>query len=437
VSKREGSSGKRGGSGGGGKKRGGYPRDASKRPGKKTASKKKASGKKKPVRGRRKSPYERGPAAGAPVDEGVSSLPDEKQLAKSLRTGRPPKRRNIRAGRGDAAGPFSKPGLGVFTTTLWEYPSQHYRSGREGVQGDKNFVGATPSWVVWQVLKRYSEEGDVVVDPMCGSGTTLDVCADLDREGVGFDLVPTREDIGRGDARKLPLEDGVARVVFVDPPYSTHIDYSDDPACIGKLDAGEFGAGGASREGKGLNAYYSAMDGVFSEAERVLGPGGVVAVYVSDSFSKRGGFVPVGFDLFSLLRERFEPLDIVAVVRGNEKLGRGNFHKAAEEGNFFLRGFNYLLIARKAGTARGATRAAASRPRARPGVGGRVGGRSSYQRGQQGGAGGGGGRGGGSRGGRSGGRGAGSGGSKRSSGGPYGPKKGRPRRGGGGKPGGL
>ena len=40
-------------------------------------------------------------------------------------------------------------------------------------------------------------------------------------------------------------------------------------------------------------------------------------------------------------------MDIIAVVRHNQKLSRGNWHKAAEEGNFFMRGFNYLIIMKK------------------------------------------------------------------------------------------
>jgi hypothetical protein len=34
-------------------------------------------------------------------------------------------------------------------------------------------------------------------------------------------------------------------------------------------------------------------------------------------------------------------------VRHNQKLARGNWRKAAEEGNFFLRGFNYLFLFKK------------------------------------------------------------------------------------------
>jgi SAM-dependent methyltransferase len=253
--------------------------------------------------------------------------------------------------------PSRRPKLGVFTTTLWEYPSQHYTSERpptpeeiaEGrtrfMQGDKQFVGATPSWVIWQLLVRYTKEGETVVDPMCGSGTTLDVCRDLGRIGVGFDLAPTRKEIRRADARSLPLEDACVDFVFVDPPYSTHVDYSDDPRCIGKLDAGG--------EDRGV-AYFAAMERVIDELHRVLRPGRHLGLYVSDSWRKRRGgapgegtFMPIGFELFARLRRRFDPVDIVSVVRHNEKLGRGNWHKAAEEQNFFLRGFNYLLIVRK------------------------------------------------------------------------------------------
>lgn len=81
----------------------------------------------------------------------------------------------------EGRGPFKRPPLRLMATTLWEYPSQHYNDsiGR-AMQGDKEYIGATPSWVIWQVLQRYTREGDVVVDPMCGSGTTIDVCADLE-----------------------------------------------------------------------------------------------------------------------------------------------------------------------------------------------------------------------------------------------------------------
>lgn len=248
--------------------------------------------------------------------------------------------------RGAGDREFKKPPLRVFTTTLWEYPSQHYESESGSMQGDKAYVGATPSWVIWQLLQRYTRENDLVVDPMCGSGTTIDVARDLKRRALGYDLTPSREDIFRADARKLPLEDGKADFVFIDPPYSTHVDYSDDKRDIGKLDAA------------GEGAYYDAMEKVITEIHRVLKDRRYMGLYVSDSWKKRKGsdpgsgagtFMPIGFELFAMMRKLFKPVDIICVVRHNQKLSRGNWNKAAEEGNFFMRGFNYLFIMKKEG----------------------------------------------------------------------------------------
>lgn len=243
-------------------------------------------------------------------------------------------------------GRFKKPALRVFPTTLWEYPSQHYVSESGELQGDPNYAGATPSWVIWQLLQRYTREKDLVVDPMCGSGTTIDVARDLKRRALGYDLTPSRDDIFRADARRLPLEDGKVDFVFVDPPYSTHIEYSDKPDDIGRLDASGDDGG---------EAYYAAMREVIGEIHRVMKNRRYMGLYVSDSWRKRKGpkgegngvFMPIGFELFSIMREKFTPVDIISVVRGNQKLQRGNWRKAAEEGNFFLRGFNYLFIMKK------------------------------------------------------------------------------------------
>jgi adenine-specific DNA-methyltransferase len=228
--------------------------------------------------------------------------------------------------------PYKKPPLRIQPTTLWDYPSQHYG---EGFQGDPKYKGATPSYIVWNLLQRYTKKGDLVIDPCAGSGTTLDVARDLDRRALGYDVHPARKDIFRVDARKLPQElTGKADFVFIDPPYSTHLDYGPDPRDIGKLDAAD---------GK----YYDAMDQVVREINRVLKPGRHMALYVSDSYVKGKGFYPIGFEVFAILRKHLEPVDIVSVVRHNKTLDMGNYRKAAEEGNFFLRGFNYLFIMRK------------------------------------------------------------------------------------------
>lgn len=226
---------------------------------------------------------------------------------------------------------FSKPQLKLETTTLWEYPSQHYGNK---MQGDQSYIGATPSYVIWNLLERYTRENDIVMDPFCGSGTTLDVAADLKRQAIGFDIAPYREDILKADARKLPVKTNSIDFIFMDPPYSNHIKYSGDPHCIGELDAR-------------TPLYYEAMEKVFAESFRVLKNRRYFALYVCDSFKKGKPFCALGFELYLRLQKHFKPVDIISVVRNNRTLKRNHWHTSAIEGNYFLRGFNYLIIMKK------------------------------------------------------------------------------------------
>jgi len=90
-------------------------------------------------------------------------------------------RRRARPRSAGTHGVYRKPNPKVQTTTLWDFPSQQYGAG---TQGDKDYKGATPAYVIWNVLQRNTKPGYLVVDPMCGSGTTLDVAAELGRRAL-------------------------------------------------------------------------------------------------------------------------------------------------------------------------------------------------------------------------------------------------------------
>lgn len=230
---------------------------------------------------------------------------------------------------------LDKPPVALHETTLWDYPSQHY--GRRP-QGDANYRGATPSHVIWNVLQRWSKPGDRVVDPFCGSGTTLDVCRDLGREGRGFDVGSPRDDVERADARELPLDDGSVDLVFFDPPYADNLSYSDDPRCIGKL-AAETGA------------WQEAMAEVLSESARVLKRGGICAVFLCDIYKVKLGkrrFLPLGLYLAAAAESAgLVPIEHIAVVRHGKTLETGAGSRQAAKDRFLLRGFSHLLVFEK------------------------------------------------------------------------------------------
>ncbi len=214
--------------------------------------------------------------------------------------------------------------------TLWDFPDRDL----PGVPLPLwKFHGATPARVVWNLLRRYTRPGDLVVDPMAGSGTAVEVALAMGRRALGLDLHPLRSNIIRADARSLPLGDAKAALCFVDSPYGDVVEYSDEPGCIGRLSA----------EGA---TFMAGLEAVATETHRILSPGGVLAWVIADQY-RAGHFEPVGFRLWSLLTGLFEPVDIVCLVRRHGRTQIPEWEHRARARNFFLRGFSYLLIFRK------------------------------------------------------------------------------------------
>ncbi|HTC71878.1 MAG TPA: DNA methyltransferase [Solirubrobacteraceae bacterium] len=95
-----------------------------------------------------------------------------------------------------------------------------------------------------RAISAYSDPGDVVLDPMCGVGTTVVEASHLDRRGIGVELEPCWAELAErnlehardqgatgpslvvlGDARELGgglLDEyvGTAALVLTSPPYA-------------------------------------------------------------------------------------------------------------------------------------------------------------------------------------------------------------------------
>ena len=218
----------------------------------------------------------------------------------------------------------------IESTTFWDFPRQSY-----GIfpKGDNKYPGVTPALIIYNMIWRYTDPGDLVVDPMAGSGTTLDVCKEENRRCICYDISPTRPDIIQNDARNIPLEDNSVDMIFIDSPYGDNIKYNDHPDCIGKISAED-------------ERFYDELEKVMKECYRILKPGKVLGWLIGDQWVKRK-FTPVGFLVYQRLVKYFEPVDIICVARRGQASHTGVWHNRARRFNFYLRGFKYLLIMRK------------------------------------------------------------------------------------------
>lgn len=82
--------------------------------------------------------------------------------------------------------------------------------------------GSIPASIIAHAVYYFSPPGGLVVDPMAGGGTTLDVCDSMGRRCLAYDLAPARPEIQPNDVRDgLPSETSGCDLIFADPPYHT------------------------------------------------------------------------------------------------------------------------------------------------------------------------------------------------------------------------
>ena len=76
------------------------------------------------------------------------------------------------------------------TLDIWEIPSESAQRARH--------PAPFPVGLPLRLINLYTYEGDLVLDPFMGSGTTLVAAIKRGRRPVGYDLEPTSVDIARG-----------------------------------------------------------------------------------------------------------------------------------------------------------------------------------------------------------------------------------------------
>lgn len=176
---------------------------------------------------------------------------------------------------------------GVIPYTVWDFQY------RDNYAGDKDFHGNCSPQIVEQCIWRLTEEGDLVVDPMAGSGTALDVCRAFNRRCIGYDIkpLPEREDIIQNDSRNIPLGDNSVDMIFIHPPYWNLTYFTKAEERLPDLSRA------ATAE-----QFLETLKEVFQECHRVLKIGKYMCVLLGDLI-RDGSFIPLCRGAINLAEE--------------------------------------------------------------------------------------------------------------------------------------
>jgi transposase len=193
---------------------------------------------------------------------------------------------------------------------LWQFNicNEHY---------GMDYPGRIPGQIVENLLYYYTEPFDIVVDPMAGGGTTIDVCKAMLRRYRAYDINPVRPDIKQWDITQgFPDECKGCDLIFLDPPYwkQKRGEYSDHETNLANLS---------------LDDFYSAMDNIFASAHSVLKKNGRIALIIGPT-QEDEVIYDHAFQLYKLLEKRFTFVNRI-IVPYTTQIHGGNYVKMAKE----------------------------------------------------------------------------------------------------------
>ena len=231
------------------------------------------------------------------------------------------------------------------TNSVWSFPERG-----NWATHDYEYRGNWSPYIPRNIILRYSNEHDWVLDQFAGGGTTLVEAKLLHRNVIGVDvndiaLSRCRDKcsfewknagkvvIKKGDARSLDfIPSSQIDLICMHPPYANIIKYSEDIANdISLCDIEEF---------------LSQMTFVAEESYRVLKKGKFCAILIGD-MRKYGSVVPLGFRIMSLFESAGFKLKETIIKYQHNCRSSDTWAEKSIQRNFLLLAHEYLFVFRK------------------------------------------------------------------------------------------
>ena len=228
-------------------------------------------------------------------------------------------------------------------TTIWSFQDRGNWATHSG-----KYRGNWSPYIPRNLILRYSNQGDWILDQFMGSGTTLVEAKLLNRNAVGVDINPQSVAISeanlqfkcetnskiyrrKGDAADLNfIRDKSIDFICTHPPYANIIKYSEEiEGDISLLNTVDF---------------LKKMQGVANESFRVLKDGRMCALMIGD-IRKYGKVVPLGFRVMEcFLQAGFTNKEIIIKVQHNCK---ATAYWLKRQKNFLLLEHEYIFVFEK------------------------------------------------------------------------------------------
>lgn len=231
-------------------------------------------------------------------------------------------------------------------TTHWSFPKRG-----DWATHDAKWRGNWSPYIPRNLLLRYSQEGDLILDQFAGGGTTLVEAKLLNRDIIGIDInevalerckekidfdyeaAKGRVELHKGDARNLDfISDDSIDFVCTHPPYANIIKYREGiEGDLSQLKVPEF---------------LEEMKLVASESYRVLKKGRFCAILMGDTRQK-GHMVPMSFDVMRIFEEAGFKLKELIIKEQHNCRATGYWKTNSIKYNFLLIAHEYLFVFKK------------------------------------------------------------------------------------------
>lgn len=203
-------------------------------------------------------------------------------------------------------------------TSVWSFPNRGSWATHKG-----DYRGNWSPHIPRNLILKYTNENDLVLDCFVGSGTTMIECKELNRNGIGIDINPTAISITKqrtsyqsnnnstlniylANAQKMDcITDNSIDFICTHPPYADIIHYSDSiPDDISLHN---------------YNDFLLEMHRVAEECYRVLKPNHYCSFMIGD-IRKNGNVIPLGFKLMEVFcKSKFVLKEIIIKEQHNCK----------------------------------------------------------------------------------------------------------------------